>query len=121
MHCAFHHDFSCKSHQRISIHSVHCLKGGDMASDKTSLQKNKSDLKKLVSLMNKQNKRYFPPFNPLLKTLDFVLSDDELDLLLKMRTDLYSYEQANALSNMNSEKFQSIFDSLIQKGFIGIK
>jgi ferredoxin len=88
--------------------------------NKTSLRNRKGDLRKLVILMNKQNKRFMPPFDPILKTIDLVITPDELDLLLKMGTDLYSYEQAAALSDMNSEKFNSIFESLKQKAFVGI-
>jgi hypothetical protein len=41
-----------------------------------------------------------------------VITPEELDLLLKMGTDLYSYEQVAALSGMSSEKFIPIFESL---------
>ena len=75
--------------------------------NKISLRNKKGDLRKLVILMNKQNKRFMPPFDPILKTIDLVITPDELDLLLKMGTDLYSYEQVAALSGMNSEKFKS--------------
>jgi Pyruvate/2-oxoacid:ferredoxin oxidoreductase delta subunit len=71
--------------------------------------------------MNKQNKRPFPPFNSFLKTIDLVLTEDELDLLLRLRTDLYSYEQAAVQSDLTSEKFNSMFESLKQKGFLGTK
>ena len=91
------------------------------ANNKSSLRNRKGDLRKLVTLMNKQNKRFMPPFDPILKTIDLVITQDELDLLLKMGTDLYSYEQVAALSGKNSEKFNSIFESLKQKAFIGIK
>ena len=74
-----------------------------MTKNKISVQKKKDDLKKLVSLMNKQNKRFIPPFDPILKTIDFVITEEELNLLLMMGTDMYSYEQVAALSNMNSE------------------
>ncbi|MCG6534267.1 MAG: hypothetical protein L7F78_06145 [Syntrophales bacterium LBB04] len=87
--------------------------------EKISLQHKKGDLKKLVSLMNKQNKRFIPPTNPILNTLDLVLTEDELDLLLKMRTDVYSYEEVAALSTMGNVKFNTLFESLKQKGFIG--
>ena len=91
------------------------------ANNKISLRNRKSDLRKLVTLMNKQNKRFMPPFDPILKTIDLVITPEELDLLLKMGTDLYSYEQVAALSGMNSEKFNSLFESLKQKAFVGIK
>ena len=80
--------------------------------NKTSLRNRKGDLRKLVILMNRQNKRFMPPFDPILNTIDLVITPDELDLLLKMGTDLYSYEQVAALSSMSSEKFNPIFESL---------
>ena len=54
--------------------------------NKISLRNKKSDLRKLVILMNKQNKRFMPPFEPILKTIDLVITPEELDLLLKMGT-----------------------------------
>jgi Pyruvate/2-oxoacid:ferredoxin oxidoreductase delta subunit len=89
--------------------------------NKISLRNKKGDIRKLVTLMNRQNKRFMPPFEPILKIIDLCITPDELSLLLKMGTDLYSYEQVVALSGMNSEKFNSIFESLKQKAFIGIK
>ncbi len=86
---------------------------------KITLQNKKSDLRKLVLLMNKQNKRFFPPVKALLNTLDLVLTKDELDLLLKLRTDVYAYEEAAALSALGKEKFNTLFESLKQKGFLG--
>jgi ferredoxin len=91
------------------------------ANHKISLRNRKGDLRKLVNLMNKQNKRFMPPLEPLLKMIDLCITPEELGLLLKMGTALYSYEQVVALSRMNSEKFNSIFDALKQKAFIGIK
>ncbi len=81
----------------------------------------KSDLRKLVFLMNKQNKRFIPPIDAILESLDVVLSEEELGLLLILRTGLYSYEQAADLSGFDSGKFQSLFESLLHKGFMGIK
>jgi ferredoxin len=89
--------------------------------NKISLRNRKSDLRKLVLLMNKQNKRFMPPFDPILKIIDLMITPEELDLLLKLGTAKHSYEQIAALSGMNSEKFNSIFESLKQKAFIGIK
>jgi ferredoxin len=89
--------------------------------NKISLKNKKGDLRKLVNLMNKQNKRFMPPFDPILKTIDLMITPDELALLIKMGTALYSYEQVAALSGMNSEKFNSIFESLKQKTFVGIQ
>ena len=57
--------------------------------NKISLNNRKSDLKKLVMLMNRQNKRFMPPFEPILNTIDLVITPEELDLLLKMGTATY--------------------------------
>ena len=89
--------------------------------DKVSLRNRKSDLRKLVLLMNRQNKRFWPPLDPVLEMLDLVINPEELNLLLKMGTGLYSYEQTAALSGLSGEKFNVIFESLKQKAFIGIK
>jgi ferredoxin len=87
--------------------------------NKVSLRNRKSDLRKLVILMNRQNKRFMPPFEPILNAIDLVITPEELALLLKMGTGLYSYEQVVALSGMSSEKFNPLFESLKQKAFIG--
>jgi Pyruvate/2-oxoacid:ferredoxin oxidoreductase delta subunit len=92
-----------------------------MKSNRIVLQNKKSDLKKLVSMMNKQNKRYFPAVGPLLNTLDYVLADGELDLLLRLGTAIYSCEQALEASGMPAEHFMPMFESLKQKGFIGTR
>ena len=91
------------------------------ASNKITLRNKKGDLRKLVILMNRQNKRFMPPFEPILQTIDLVITPEELDLLLKMGTATYSYEQVAALSGMNSEKFNPMFEALKQKAFVGIK
>jgi Pyruvate/2-oxoacid:ferredoxin oxidoreductase delta subunit len=83
-------------------------------------KKKKSDLKKLVLLMNRQNKRFFPPVAPLLEVLDLVLTQEELDLLLLLKTGLYTYEQAASASRMHDDGFRPLFESLMQKGFMGI-
>ncbi len=89
--------------------------------NKSLLRNRKSDLRKLVILMNKQNKRFMPPLEPIFKIIDLCITPEEIGLLLKMGTGLYSHEQIAALSGMNSEKFNPIFESLKQKAFIGIK
>lgn len=86
-----------------------------------TLQKKKSDLKKLVMLMNRQNRRFFPPVRAMLESIDYMLTDEELQLLLRLGTDRYSYEQAAAASGLDAAAFVPIFDSVIRKGYIGIK
>ena len=92
-----------------------------MTKNKISLRNKKGDLRKLVILMNKQNKRFIPPFEPILEAIDLVTTPEELAMLLKMGTGLYSYEQALALSGMSSEKFNPLFEVLKQKAFIKTK
>ena len=55
---------------------------------KISLRNRKSDLRNLVILMNKKNKRFMPPFEPILQTIDLMITPEELNLLLKINTDL---------------------------------
>jgi len=88
---------------------------------KIVLRNKKRDLKKLVRLMNMQNRRAFPPLTSLLNTLDYVLADGEIDLLLRLGTELHSHEHALAVSGMNAGEFKAMFESLRQKGFIGTK
>jgi len=68
--------------------------------------------------MNQQNERYFPPVPPLIESFNLVLTADELDYLLLMKTNRYTYEQAAALSKMPQDKFNVIFEALRAKGFI---
>ncbi len=87
--------------------------------DQVPLRNDKTKLRKLVLLMNKQNKRPFPPLAPILRVMDCVLSGDELDLLLQLGTDAYTQEQAAAASNMGAGRFEALFETLKQKGFVG--
>ncbi len=92
-----------------------------MKEEKVALQKKKSDLKKLVMLMNRQNRRFFPPVRAMLESIDYMLADDELRLLLRLGTERYSYEQAAAASGLDAAAFGRILESVIRKGYIGIK
>jgi ferredoxin len=85
------------------------------------LQNDKAKLRKLTALMNKQNKRPFPPLDPTFKLIDCVLAGDELDLLLRLGTDAYSREQALAASSMSGDRFDALFEALQQKGFVGTR
>jgi Pyruvate/2-oxoacid:ferredoxin oxidoreductase delta subunit len=87
--------------------------------DKVVLQNKKSDLKQLVMLMNSQNKRYMPPIDPILNTLDYVLAGGELDLLLRLGTAVYAHEVALGASGMSAGSFSPMFETLKEKGFIG--
>jgi Pyruvate/2-oxoacid:ferredoxin oxidoreductase delta subunit len=76
-------------------------------------------LKKLVKLMNRQNRRFIPPVDALLNAIDLIVTEDELGLLLKMGTDRHTYEEALKLSAMDRGRFDAVFESLKRKGFIG--
>lgn len=92
-----------------------------MKEKRITLQNRKSDLVKLVMMMNRQNKRFFPPVDAMLKAVDHLLTGEELSLLLRLGTGLYSYDQAAAKSNMDPEKFRPLLESLLLKGYMGIK
>ena len=79
-----------------------------MKKNKITLQNKKSDLRKLVMMMNKQNKKFFPPLDKLLKTIDYVLCEEELGLLLRLGTEIYSYEKAAAISGMAPWKLAAL-------------
>jgi Pyruvate/2-oxoacid:ferredoxin oxidoreductase delta subunit len=91
------------------------------SNSKGSLRNRKNDLRKLVILMNRQNKRFMPPFEPILRIIDMMINPEELGLLLKLGTAVYSYDGAAALSGMNSQKFDPIFEALKRKAFIRIE
>ena len=81
----------------------------------------KKKLFALANTMNKQNERFLPVIPPLLDMLDLVITSEELEYLLKMEPNLYTYEQAASLSHMRDEEFSRLFESLQKKGFINIK
>jgi ferredoxin len=89
--------------------------------DKTIFRNKKSDLIRLVLLMNRQNRRFMPPMNAILQAIDLVITPEELDYLLKLGTELYSWEEALAVSGLKSEDFMPLFERLRQKAFIGVK
>jgi ferredoxin len=91
-----------------------------MKEKKITLRNKKRDLVKLTMMMNRQNMRFMPPVSALLESLDFLLSGDELKLLLLLGTDEYTIEQAQAASGMDSATFGPLFESLQRKGNIGM-
>ena len=56
-----------------------------MASEEISPARKKK-IKSLLGMMNKQNKRLIPVTPPLVRMMDMVVTDPELDCLLKMGT-----------------------------------
>lgn len=92
-----------------------------MTDSKRVFRNKKSDLRRLVLLMNRQNRRFMPPMEALLYAMDLVICPEELQLLLKMGTRLYSLEEALAASGLKREEFMPLFENLRQKAFIGVK
>ena len=80
----------------------------------------KKKIKTLLSLMNKQNQRFFPIVQPLVEMMDLVITDDEIDYLLQLGTESYSYEVVASVSSLPAEKFRAFFDKLKRKGLIHI-
>ena len=72
-------------------------------------------------MMNKQNKRLIPVTPPLVRMMDMVVTDPELDYLLKMGTGSYDYSQASKVIEMAEEEFHDFFDNMQRKGFIHVQ
>ncbi len=81
----------------------------------------KKKIKTLLSMMGKQNERFFPVVPPLVELMDLVIDDTELDYLIQMGTGLFDNNQAAKASNMFDEHFKSFFDTMKRKGLIHIE
>jgi len=53
--------------------------------------------------------------------MDLVITDDEIEYLLKLGTELYSYEGAAKVSSSPDEQFQLFFDQMKRKGLIHVE
>jgi ferredoxin len=71
-------------------------------------------LRLLAGLMNTRHQNPFPVTGELLGCFDIALSDEEIDFLLAMGTEPYTYEQA--ASKNDSSEFQEFFERLVRKG-----
>lgn len=81
----------------------------------------KKKLKKLASMMNKQNERFIPLAPPIIEMMDMVIEAGELDYLIGMRNKKYSYDQAIKLSDMSEKKFKPFFEQICRKGFVHVE
>jgi len=81
----------------------------------------KKKIKTILSMMNKQNQRFFPIVQPLVEMMDLVIADDEIEYLLKLGHKSYSYQGAAKVSNLSDEKFQTFFDKMKRKGLIHVE
>jgi len=80
----------------------------------------KKKIKTLLSMMNKQNRRFIPIAPPLVEMMDLVIEENELDFLIRMGTEPYDFEQAKRESRMPADRFASFFDEVQRKGYVHI-
>lgn len=72
-------------------------------------------------MMNRQNERFIPIAPPLVRMMNLVTHDEELDYLLKMGTGLYDYETALAAGNLPKDQFKAFLDKMKRKGLIHVE
>jgi len=89
---------------------------GPVKKIKISKEREKN-LKKLAGLMNARHQNPYPVSKPLLACLDFVLTSEEVDFLIEMGTDPYTYQQAFSRNSMLEERFKKLFDGILRKGY----
>ena len=75
-------------------------------------------LRDLAKLMNRQNERVMPIIPPILHMMDYVLTGEELDFLLRMGTKSYTFDQAAGLVARPGGKFREFLDAVVAKGFV---
>lgn len=80
----------------------------------------KKKIKTILSMMNKQNQRFIPIAPPLVEMMDLVITDDELDYLIKMGIGDYDYDQAAKASSLPDEQFESFFEIIKRKALVHI-
>lgn len=78
----------------------------------------KKKIKKVLSMMNKQNERFLVVAPPLVEMMNMSTEDSELDFLIQMGTGHYSYEDALKQSRMSHDRFESFFETLQKKGLV---
>jgi len=75
-------------------------------------------LKKLAQLMNTRHENPYPVAEPLLSCLDHVLTSEEVDFLILMGTEPYTFEMAASRSSLPEERFPGFFETIIRKGYV---
>ena len=83
----------------------------------TILKEREKRLKELAKLMNTRHQNPYPIAEPLLSCLDHVLDNEELDFLIEMGTDPYTYETALSRSSLPEEPFKGLFEGILRKGY----
>ena len=67
--------------------------------------------------MNTRHQNPYPLSEPLLGCLDIVLTTEEVDFLIGMGTEPYTYEQAASRSSLSEERFKDFFEGILRKGY----
>ncbi|MEJ2108612.1 MAG: 4Fe-4S binding protein [Acidobacteriota bacterium] len=83
----------------------------------TISKEKETNLKKLAGLMNTRHQNAYPISEPLLGCMDLVLDSEEIDFLIGMGTNPYTYEQAFSESSLPEEKFKAFFEGILRKGY----
>lgn len=87
--------------------------------DRVSIpRERKKQLKKLARLMNKQNKMPVPPMRGIIELLDYDVTDQELDFLLRLGTKARTIEQIASVAGMDMEACEPLVDQFIRRGFL---
>jgi ferredoxin len=81
-------------------------------------RKRKQALRELAKLMNKRHQMPFPINEPLLDCFDLVITPEEVEFLLQMGTESFTYEDAARLSKMPDESFRPFFETQLKKGLV---
>ncbi|MBN2241895.1 MAG: 4Fe-4S binding protein [Acidobacteria bacterium] len=87
-----------------------------MNRSKMTAEREKS-LKKLAVMMNTRHQNPFPLSEELLNCIDPVLAPEEVDFLIEMGTDPYTYDQVLSRSGMPEDRFKDFFEGIIRKGY----
>ncbi len=76
-----------------------------------------NSLKKLAGLMNTRHQNPYPLSEPLLDCMDIVLTTEEVDFLIEMGTEPYTYEQAVSRTSMSKDRFRDFYNGILRKGY----
>jgi ferredoxin len=76
------------------------------------------NLRRLAELMNTRHKIPFPITKQLLSCFDIALTSAEVDFLVRLGTEPYTFETAASMSPLPGGPFELFFEGLVRKGFI---
>jgi hypothetical protein len=78
-------------------------------------------IRRLLAMMNRQNRRFIPVAPPLVEMMHLVTTDEEIDYLLAMGTDHFGKERAQQRSDLPPEEFATFFETLCRKGLLHVE